>query len=203
MVRLHEERDRHHSFPGGSGPVPQHEPQTTATDRLTLYGRGLMPLPKQLFLPSCANAKLPWGFGEMRRDELLLRASRLGAPAAHARRSSCASSWSPCSPGPAYGGRPRSPWRHRPTPTPATRALQPAADAVCALPSVRQWIRQRETDGTAVVATPPKGDSYTLRHEQSERLVVAPPARIDCYDEGPGGGRTETVTQAEVNRFTR
>src|SRR6266487_1973144 len=53
------------------------------------------------------------------------------------------------------------------------------------------------------VAVPPKGDSYTHRHEQSERLVVAPPARIDCYDEGPGGGRTETVTQAEVNRFTR
>jgi len=65
----------------------------------------------------------------------------------------------------------------------------------------------REKPGTALrevdVAVPPKGDSYTHRHEQSERLVVAPPARIDCYDEGPGGGRTETVTQAEVNRFTR
>ncbi|SRR6266566_7284392 len=183
MVRLHEERDRHHSFPGGSGPVPQHEPQTTATDRLTLYGRGLMPLPKQLFLPSCANAKLPWGFGEMRRDELLLRASRLGAPAAHARRSSCASSWSPCSPGPAYGGRPRSPWRHRPTPTPATRALQPAADAVCALPSVRQWIRQREADGTAVVAIPPERDSKQVRPE----VFLALPSLGRCLGR-PGGG---------------
>ena len=57
MVRLHEERDRHHSFPGGSGPVPQHEPQTTATDRLTLYGRGLMPLsPNSYFSPA---ARMP------------------------------------------------------------------------------------------------------------------------------------------------
>jgi hypothetical protein len=47
------------------------------------------------------------------------------------------------------------------------------------------------------------GDSYRLRHEQSERPVVLHRHGLTVYREGSGGGRTETVTRAEVNRFTR
>ena len=59
-----------------------------------------------------------------------------------------------------------------------------------------------ESIGT-LVAVAPKGDSYALRHEQSERPVVLHRRELTVYREGTGGGRTETVTQAEVNRFTR
>ena len=59
-----------------------------------------------------------------------------------------------------------------------------------------------ESIGT-LVAVAPKGDSDALRHEQSERPVVLHRRELTVYREGTGGGRTETVTQAEVNRFTR
>jgi hypothetical protein len=59
-----------------------------------------------------------------------------------------------------------------------------------------------ESIGT-LVAVAAKGDSYALRHEQSERPVVLHRHGLTVYREGPGGGRTETLTQAEVNRFTR
>jgi hypothetical protein len=54
-----------------------------------------------------------------------------------------------------------------------------------------------------LVALPPKGDSYALRHEQSEHPVVLDRHGLTVYGEGSGGARTETGTQAEVNRFMR
>jgi hypothetical protein len=59
-----------------------------------------------------------------------------------------------------------------------------------------------ESIGT-LVAVPPKGESYALRHGQSEHPVVLDRHGLTVYREGSGGGRTETVTQAEVNRFMR
>jgi hypothetical protein len=57
-------------------------------------------------------------------------------------------------------------------PTRQTECLSPHQVRVCDLPSARQWIRQRDADRRGVVALPPKGDSYALRHEQRERPVV-------------------------------
>jgi hypothetical protein len=53
------------------------------------------------------------------------------------------------------------------------------------------------------VAVPPKGDSYALRHEQSERPFVLHRHGLTVTARGLGQGRTETTTQAEMNRFTR
>jgi hypothetical protein len=50
--------------------------------------------------------------------------------------------------------------------------LSPGQMRICGPPSIRHWIRQRKADRTGVVAVPPKGDNYALRHEQSERPFV-------------------------------
>ncbi len=79
--------------------------------------------------------------------------------------------------------QPRQPERSSRQQTRFAPCLQPAADAVCALPSVRQWIRQREADGTAVVAIPPERDSKQVRPE----VFLALPSLGRCLGR-PGGG---------------